>query len=433
MNGFSSTALLTDQYELTMFDASLRSGASELPATFEVFCRRLPSGRRFGVVAGTARLLEEVKRFGFGQDELDYLERKKIVTQAALEKLENFSFQGSIHGYPEGEIYLPGSPILTLTGTFAETVLLETLVLSVLNHDSAVAAAAARMKIAAGGRTLLEGGSRRTHEWAAPAAARSAYLCGFDATSNLEAGRLFGVPTGGTIGHAFVLAHEEEQAALQSQFDLMGAASTYLVDTYDVTQGIRRAVQTAGEDLAAIRIDSGNLKEEAARARVLLDKLGARGTRIVLSGDLDEFDIAATAGVPADGYLVGTELVVGAGAPTAGLVYKIVEIDGRPVRKHSFAKSWHPGRKKAFRSFGEDGKAREELLLAEGAARPQEARALQMEFRRAGQQPGSASNPAELLTAAREHHRRALAELPSEAFDLRPGEPCLKVSYDWRP
>ncbi len=435
MNRHPSTALLTDQYELTMLDASLRSGAADLQATFEVFCRRLPPGRRFGVLAGTGRLLEGIARFRFGADELEHLEQNRIVTPEALQRLADYSFTGDISGYREGEIYLPGSPVLTVHSSFAEAVLLETLTLSVLNYDSAVAAAASRMKIAAGARTLLEGGSRRTHEQAAPAAARAAYICGFNATSNLEAGRLFGVPTGGTIGHAFILAHDSEEEAMAAQLNLVGADSTYLVDTYDIPSGVRKAVAAAGKELAAIRIDSGNLAAEAIRARAILDDLGARKTRIVLSGDLNEFDIEALAGAPADGYLVGTELVVGAGAPTAGLVYKLVEIDGTPVRKRSAAKSWRPRRKRAYRLLDDNGVAVSEEMLAEETQAPpgERSRQLQTAFVSAGAlaDPGLAE-ASEAVQAARRHHLRALGELPPSALDLSEGEPFLNIRYDPR-
>jgi nicotinate phosphoribosyltransferase len=424
----ASTALLTDQYELTMVDAALRSGAADLPATFEVFCRRLPPGRRYGVVAGTGRLLDALGDFRFGPDELDFLRRGGVVSPAGLRRLAEFSFSGDICGYREGEFYVPGSPILTVTGTFAETVVLETLVLSILNHDSAIAAAAARMRAGAGDRTLLEGGSRRTHEEAGPAAARAAYVCGFDATSNLEAGRRFGVPTGGTIGHAFILAHADERAAMAAQADLLGAASTYLVDTYDVTEGVRRAVDVAGTEMGALRIDSGDLAASALSVRRQLDELGAEGTRIILSGDLNEHDIAALASVPADGYLVGTELVAGAGAPTAGLVYKLVEIDGRPVRKRSQAKSWRPGRKRAFRLLDSGGEATTELLAGPGEPVPTRAIALQEELVASGEiAVDGIADPGAWTHRARAYHSEALARLRPEALELTPGEPWLPV------
>ncbi|MCY4629799.1 MAG: nicotinate phosphoribosyltransferase [bacterium] len=421
-------ALLTDQYELTMIDAALRSGVADLPATFEVFCRRLPPGRRYGVVAGTGRLLAALGDFRFGTAELDFLRQGRIVSEAGLERLADFSFSGDICGYREGEFYVPGSPILTVTGTFVETVVLETLVLSILNHDSAIAAAAARMRAAAGDRMLLEGGSRRTHEEAAPAAARAAYVCGFDATSNLEAGRRFGVPTGGTIGHAFVLAHGDERAAMAAQAELLGAGSTYLVDTYDIAEGVRRAVEAAGPAMGALRIDSGDLASSAVAVRRQLDELGAHRTRIILSGDLDEHDIAALAPVPADGYLVGTELVAGAGAPTAGLVYKLVEIDGRPVRKRSLAKSWRPGRKRAFRMVDDCGFATTEVLLAPGAPVPPGALGLQTDLVSGGRiTSGTVAGPVRSVADARAYHREALTRLRSPALDLSPGEPWLPI------
>ncbi len=423
-----SVALMTDQYELTMIDAALRSGVADLPATFEVFCRRLPPGRRYGVVAGTGRLLAALENFRFGPAELDFLGRERIVSDAGLRRLAEFSFSGNISGYNEGEFYVPGSPILTVSGTFAETVVLETLVLSILNHDSAIAAAAARMRSAAGARMLLEGGSRRTHEEAAPAAARAAHVCGFDATSNLEAGRRFGVPTGGTIGHAFILAHADERAAMAAQVDLLGAGSTYLVDTYDVAEGVRRAVEAAGPGMGALRIDSGDLGASAVAVRRQLDELGAHRTRIILSGDLDEHDIAALASVPADGYLVGTELVAGAGAPTAGLVYKLVEIDGRAVRKRSLAKSWRPGRKRAFRLLDGNGLATAEVLLASDASAPAGGVALQTEFVRDGAVVlGDAAAPARSVRRARAYHREALRCLRPAALELVPGEPWLPI------
>ena len=424
----ASVALLTDQYELTMIDAALRSGVADLTATFEVFCRRLPPGRRYGVVAGTGRLLPALRDFRFGHDELEFLRRGRIVSTAGLRRLADFSFSGDISGYREGEFYVPGSPILTVTGTFAEAVVLETLVLSILNHDSAIAAAAARMRAAAGDRMLLEGGGRRTHESAGPAAARAAYVCGFDATSNLEAGRRFGVPTGGTIGHAFVLAHADERAAMAAQADLLGADSTYLVDTYDVAEGVRRAVEVAGRDMGALRIDSGDLASTAVAVRSQLDGLGATGTRIILSGDLDEHDIAALATVPADGYLVGTELVAGAGAPTAGLVYKLVEIDGRAVRKRSLAKSWRPGRKRAFRLLDASGVATTELLLGPDEPEPAGAVALQTDLVVGGEIVADGSADAAIATeGARAYHRDALTRLGSAALELTPGEAWLPI------
>ena len=227
-------------------------------------------------------------------------------------------------GYAEGECYVPGSPLLVVDAPFADAVVLETLVLSVLNHDSAIAAAASRMICAAGDRPCIEMGSRRTHEISAVAAARAAYIAGFASTSNLEAGRRYAIPTTGTAAHAFTLVHDSEEDAFRAQVASLGPGTTLLVDTYDVTAGVQTAVAVAGPELGAVRLDSGDLIELARQVRDQLDSLGATDTRIVVTSDLDEYAIAALAAAPVDGYGVGTSLVTGSGAPTAGLVYKLV-------------------------------------------------------------------------------------------------------------
>src|SRR5262249_32288312 len=203
-----STGLLTDHYELTMLRGALRSGVAQRRAVFEVFARHLPHGRRYGVVAGTGRLLDALARFRFGPAELDFLREAGVADDAALRYLGSYAFRGHIWGYAEGDCYFPGSPILVVEGTFAEAVGLEAVLLSVLNHDCAIASAASRMVTAACDRPLIEMGSRRTHEFAAVASARAAYIAGFSFTSNLRAGHDYGVPTSGTAAHAFTLVHD---------------------------------------------------------------------------------------------------------------------------------------------------------------------------------------------------------------------------------
>ena len=216
-------------------------------------------------------------------------------------------------GYREGELYFPGSPLLTIEGSFADAVMLETLALSILNYDSAVATAAARMSVAAGERPLAEMGSRRASEEAAVAAARAAYIAGFAATSNLEAGRRWGVPTMGTAAHAWTLLHDSEEDAFRSQIDALGAGTTLLIDTYDIAEGVRTAVRVAGPELGGVRIDSGDLPIVAGEVRALLDELGATNTRITVTSDLDEYALAALAASPVDSYGVGTSVATGSG------------------------------------------------------------------------------------------------------------------------
>jgi len=419
-----STALLTDQYELTMLASALADGSASRRCTFEVFARGL-HGHRYGIVAGVPRLLDAVARFQFGDEQLTFLHR--ILDPRTLDWLAKYRFRGDIDGYPEGELYFPGSPVLSVTGSFAEAVILETLVLSVLNHDSAVATAATRMASAAGERPLVEMGSRRTHEEAAVAAARAAYLGGFIATSNLAAGQRYGIPTTGTAAHAFSLLHDTEADAFAAQVAALGTDTILLVDTYDITQGIATAIDVAGPGLRAIRIDSGDLGVLARQAREQLDQLGAPDVQIVVSGDLDEYSIAALRAEPVDSYGVGTSVVTGSGVPTAGMVYKLVEVDGQPVAKRSTAKVSRGGAKSALRRYKPSGTAIEEVVFLRGR-QPElddHDRLLPVPLLREGQPVGTPPT----LHKGREHVTTALTSLPWEGLRLSPGDAAIPTVY----
>lgn len=368
-----STALLTDKYELTMLQAALRDGSANRQVTCEVFGRRLPNERRYGVVAGTERVLRAVEDFRFSANqlaEMDFLDEK------TKEYLRHYRFSGQIDGYREGELYFPNSPILTVRGTFGECLILETVILSIMNADSAVASAASRMVTAADGRPIIEMGSRRTHEYAAVTAARAAYLAGFNATSNLEAGYRYGIPVSGTAAHSWTLAHTNpdgtpnEEAAFRSQIETLGVDTTLLVDTYDITKGVETAVKVGGPQLGGVRIDSGDLGAVTRRVRKQLDDLGNHNTNIVVSSDLDEFAIAGLRGDPVDVYGVGTSVATGSGAPTAGMVYKVVEVDGIPVAKRSTSKQSVGGAKRALRTYRSSGVAVEEIVYPFDAPAP---------------------------------------------------------------
>jgi nicotinate phosphoribosyltransferase len=430
------TALLTDQYELTMLQASLLSGAAGRRAVFEVFARHLPHGRRYGVVAGTGRLLDAITQFRFGPADLEFLGGAGIVDEPTLAFLESYRFGGNIWGYSEGDCYFPGSPILVVEGTFAEAVLLETVTLSILNHDCAIASAASRMVTAAGDRPIIEMGSRRTHERAAVASARSAYIAGFASTSNLRARYEHGIPSAGTSAHAFTLVHDSERHAFETQLASLGPATTLLVDTYDVPRAVRTAVEVAGRDLGAVRIDSGDLPVLARQVRALLDELGATRTRIVLTGDLDEFSIAALGAVPVDGYGVGTSLVTGSGAPTAALVYKLVarassaggDEELEPVAKRSVGKPGRGGRKWAVRHRDEHGIALSERI----SLSPPEAGPLDRELLVPLVTDGQIIGPTgvEGVEEARARHRETLAELPPYALQLSRGYPAIPTIFE---
>ncbi|HXS86922.1 MAG TPA: nicotinate phosphoribosyltransferase [Mycobacterium sp.] len=422
------SGLLTDRYELTMLSAALRDGTAHRRSVFELFARRLPDGRRYGVVAGTGRFLEALSDFRFDDAACESL--AEFLDPDTLRYLRDFRFGGDVDGYAEGELYFPGSPVLSVRGSFAECVILETLALSIFNHDTAVASAAARMVSAADGRPLMDMGTRRTHERAAVAASRAAYLAGFAATSNLEAHRRYGVPTEGTSAHAFTLLYDgrsgpDEPAAFAAQVAALGAGTTLLVDTYDVTTGVANAVAAAGTGLGAVRIDSGDLGVLARQVREQLDRLGATQTRIVVSGDLDEFAVAGLRAEPVDSYGIGTSLVTGSGAPTANMVYKLVEVDGVPVEKRSVRKESHGGRKEAVRLARSTGTITEEVVYPAGrppdSAEP--SRLLTVPLVRGGEVVAETD-----LGVARDLVASGLRSLPWEGLMLSHGEPAIPTT-----
>lgn len=426
-----SPGLLTDHYELTMLSSFVGDGLVDRPSVFEAFARRLPVGRRYGLVGGTERLLALLEEFAFDEAELEWLREHGVITAEAADYLRSFRFSGDIDGLPEGDLWFPGSPVLTVTGTLGECLVLETLVLSVLNHDSAIASAAARMVTAAAGRPLIEMGSRRVHEGAAIAAARAAYVAGFDSTSNLAAGRLHGIPTVGTAAHAFTLAHGDEYSAFASQVQAWGVGTTLLVDTYDYDTGIRNAVRAAqsvgARGPGAVRLDSGDLAEESRRARRLLDELGATETRIVVTSDLDEYVITALSDAPIDGYGVGTRVATGSGHPTAGMVYKLVAIDDgtgtmRPVAKKAVGKPSRGGRKHLWRVHDDAGVLVQELHTADPSVTSADGnvRSGHVPLARSGRRLAVSS-----LDTLREQARRAVASLPASALDVADGDAAI--------
>ncbi len=428
-----STALLTDHYELTMVRAALGSGTASRRSVFELFGRRLPAGRRYGVVAGVGRVLDALADFRFGDGELAFLTEHDVVDARTADWLSTFRFTGSIWGYGEGDLYYPGSPLLTVEGTFAECVVLETLLLSVYNHDSAIASAASRMTLMADGRPCIEMGSRRTQEMSAVAAARAAYVAGFDSTSNLEAGRTYQVPTKGTAAHSFTLLHDTEEEAFRSQIAALGEDTTLLVDTYDIEAAVRLGVRLTEGRLGAVRIDSGDLVATAKEVRHLLDDLGATGTKIIVTSDLDEWQIAALSGAPVDGYGVGTSVVTGSGHPTCSFVYKLVaraDTDDpgaplEPVAKRSRSKSTVGGRKYALRRLDDKGIAEAEIVgIGTPPTGDHNDRPLLRELVRHGEIVGG-----EPLSAARERHEAARDELPRDAYKMSRGEPVIPTLF----
>lgn len=438
----ATTALLTDRYELTMLQAALANGTAHRRSVFEVFTRRLPAGRRYGVFAGVGRVLEAVANFRFDDAELEFLRNHNVVDEPTLDYLANYRFEGNMYGYAEGEVFFPGSPLLVVESDFAQGVLLETVILSILNYDSAVASAASRMTSAAGSRPCLEMGGRRAHEQAAVAAARAAMVAGFAGTSNLEAGRQYEIPTIGTAAHAFTLLHDSEADAFAAQIAAYGTDTTLLVDTYDIPEGVKRAIDAAGVELDSVRLDSGDLGVVAREVREQLDALGAAGTKIVVSSDLDEYAIAALAVAPVDSYGVGTSVVTGSGAPTASMVYKLVlreDSSGQmeSVQKVSTSKASVGGRKTALRRLDPSGRASEEVIVADApegwdpqslAAEDERLRALHVPLIVAGEIDTAFMGPAGVMRAA-ERHQTSRGELSPTARRLSAGDPAIPTTH----
>ena len=429
----TTTALLTDRYELTMLQAARHAGTADRRCVFEVFTRQLAPSRRYGVVAGTGRLLELLQNFRFDEETLAWLKSQNLVDDQTLDWLKNYKFSGNISGYREGELYFAYSPILTVEATFAEAILLETLILSIFNFDSAVAAAASRMVIAADGRFLAEMGGRRVSEHAAVAAARAAYIAGFNATSNLEAGRSWGIDTMGTAAHSFILLHDSEEKAFKAQLETFGEQTTLLVDTFDIEKAVRKAIELA-PNLGAVRLDSGELAVEVKRVRELLDSLGASKTKITVTNDLDEFSIAALAVAPVDAYGVGTSVATGSGVPTAGFVYKLVSFEDANGQWHSVAKKSAQktnigGRKHAIRRIDSQGVATAEVIASEAEVEKSgNDRVLTVNFVESGQVKPEFTGPA-ATRAARKHHALAKAELPLEGLELHRGDAAIATQF----
>lgn len=429
-----SPAMMTDMYEYTMLDAALKDGTANRKCVFEIFTRHLPEGRRYGVVAGTGRILDALERFHLDDEDLRFLSDRNIVSAETIAWLERFHFSGSIKGYREGEMFFPNSPVLQVEGTFGECTLLETLLLSILNYDCAVASAASRMVTAAKDRPCMDMGGRRTNEWSAVAASRAAVVGGFQGTANLLAAQLYGLKAIGTAAHCFTLVHDSERDAFISQIDALGKNTTLLVDTYNIEEAVKTAVEVAGPELGGVRIDSGDLAALAQRVRNQLDALGATNTKITVTNDLDEYALAALQTAPVDSYGVGTRLVTGSGAPTCAMVYKLTErenADGvmQPVAKKSKDKATVPGRKLAFRSYEYNLADCEHVISGSedqlAAFRPEEGwKDLLVDFVDHGQIDATWQGH-DAIMAAHDYCAKALAELPITAQSLMRGEPVI--------
>jgi nicotinate phosphoribosyltransferase len=417
----SQGVLLTDLYQLTMVTAYQELGMDR-ESVFEFFVRRMPAARGFLVAAGLQQVVEYLEDLHFSNDEIAWLESTGRFSPPALGRLASLRFTGDVDAMPEGTVFFANEPVLRVTAPLPEAQLVESRIVNLLNFQTMVASKAARCRIAAGSRRLVDFGMRRAHgAEAALLAARACYLAGFDATATVAAGRAFGIPLAGTMAHSFVQAHADEATAFRHFAQVHPRGLTLLIDTYDTLRAAQVVVELHREGMRidAVRLDSGDLATLAREVRALLDAGGCRDIRIVASGSIDEYVIARmlAVGAPIDVYGVGTQLDVSADAPSLDCAYKLQEYDGRPRRKRSAGKATWPGRKQVLREYGEDGRIRSDVIAPagqHGAGRP-----LLAPVMRAGRRLGVLPD----LEGSRERARRELASVPAAGVRIEDPEP----------
>jgi len=421
------SALLTDLYQLTMLDGYRRSGMNGI-AVFEMFVRRLPAGRGFLLAAGLEQALDYLEDLHFEDHELDWLADSGHFEPDFVDWLADFRFSGDVWAIREGELFFANEPILRVVAPIVQAQFVESRLINILHFQSLIASKAARVKLAAGERTLVDFGMRRAHgAEAALWAARASYICGFDGSATVEAGRQFGLPIFGTMAHSFIQAHDSERQAFVDFARARPRGLVLLIDTYDLDKAIDTVAEIAGPlaeqgiTIQAVRLDSGDLAEGSRRIRARLDQAGLRDIGIFLSGNLDEFSVhqICTEGVPATGFGVGTRLDVSADAPSLDIAYKLEEYDGRPRRKRSAGKATWPGAKQVFRTFGEDGRIVGDVIGLMGEKLP--GRSLIRPVMKGGRRLDRAPALAEIRALAAD----SLARLPAPCRDLHDPVPVV--------
>ena len=419
--GGRRSGLLVDLYQLTMGESYLAEGLADREATFSLFFRTLPRGWGYALAAGLEDALRYLEQLRFVDDDLAYLEATGLFGGALLERLRDFRFVGSVRAVPEGTAVFPAEPLLELTAPLLEAQIAETMVLNEVHLQTVVASKAARSVAVAEGRALVDFSLRRTHGGEAGLkVARASYLAGFDATSNVLAGKLYGIPIAGTMAHSYVESFESELEAFRAYARSYPDSAILLVDTYDTLEGTRRAVAVArelaaaGHRLRGVRLDSGDLGALAREARALLDGAGLGDAIVFVSGGLDEHGIASllAAGAPIGGFGVGSKMGVSADAPFLDMVYKLVELDGEPVLKLSPGKETLPARKQVWR-VREQGRAAYDVLALAASSAVRGGEPLLREVMSGGRTTWS-----EALTASRERAREERETLPEEVRRL---------------
>lgn len=352
-----SSALLTDLYQLTMLKGYYDQRMNET-AVFEFYIRRLPANRNFLLTAGLEQALQFVEGFRFTEEELAWLIEHQALTHDFAAFLRDLRFTGSIDAMPEGTIFFENEPVLRVTAPMPVAQILETRLINLLQFQIMIATKAARCLLAAPGKTMIDFGMRRAHgAEAAMLAARASYVAGFAGTSNVLAGKRFGIPISGTVAHSFIQAHSDEALAFEHFAESNPQNAVFLLDTFDTLTGARKVVELAprlqrkGIAIRGVRLDSGHFGLLARQVRAILNEGGLKDVRILASGNLDEEELQKLATAPIDGFGIGTRLTTAADAPYLECVYKLIEYAGRPTRKFSEGKATWPGRKQVYRHF----------------------------------------------------------------------------------
>ena len=404
--------LLTDLYQLTMLYAYVKNGKTE-EAAFELFIRELPENRNYLVFAGLPWVVDFIENLHFSKEEIDYLHSLKLFPDDFLDFLRELRFTGRVYAMREGEIFFQNEPVLRVEAPIYQAQLLETAIMNQIHITSLIASKAARVYTVAGGRKLADFSLRRTH--GADAGMKVAYACylaGFDGTSNVLAGKEFGIPVIGTVAHSFIMAFESEEEAFRAYLKAFPERAVLLADTYDTVEGVKRAIKVAkemGVKLKGIRLDSGNVVELSKVARKLLDEAGFKECKIIVSGGLDEYRIEeiVKAGAPVDAFGVGTKVGTSADSPYIDFVYKLVQVGNRPIMKTSTGKKMYPGKKQVFRQEGRDIVA---LAEEEHPGKPLLEPVIDK---------GKRVKPLPSLKEAREYCLENLSKLPPELKEIR--------------
>ncbi len=420
-----SSVLLTDLYQLTMVQAYVEHEMMDR-AVFEFFIRRLPAQRGFLMAAGLEQVLDFLEQLHVSQAELEWLKQTGRFSRSCLGYLETLRFSGDVHAMQEGTVFFPHEPILRVTAPLPQAQLVETRIMNLLNFQTLIASKAARSVLAADGKPLIDFGLRRAHgAEAGLLAARASYLAGFSGTATVLAGMEYDIPIYGTMAHSFVQAHKDETTAFE-HFALAQPENTVLlIDTYDTEAAAHKVVALApslrqqGIMVKGVRLDSGDMADHARKVRRILDEGGLPQTKILASGNLDEYQLQRliAGGAPIDSFAVGTAMTTSADAPSLDCAYKLQEYAGRPCRKRSEGKATWPGRKQVYRQYTQNGRFDYDIVTTLNDHHPGEPllHPVMAEGRRLV--------PAQKLTELRQRAATQLALLPDSLRSLEGDHP----------